>query len=149
MIVRAMKSSDIDKILYIEQTVFSDPWSASMIADMYESDYDYIWVADKDGDIIAYINMRILSHEAELMRIAVLECYRGRGLAYKLMQEAVQLCTERNADSIFLEVRASNQPAISLYKKYNFYEIGRRKAYYSNPSDDALLMRMQVRVKEY
>ena len=78
---------------------------------------------------------------ADLLDIAVLSEYRGKGRADALMTFLQAECLARGIKEIFLEVRASNTPAISLYKKHGYQEISIRKKYYSAPTEDALIMR--------
>ncbi|NLA86564.1 MAG: ribosomal protein S18-alanine N-acetyltransferase, partial [Clostridiales bacterium] len=77
---------------------------------------------------------------AELYQIAVREDMRRRGVADSLMAAALAYCRENHIDSLYLEVRKSNEAAIRLYQKHGFKNAGRRKNYYSNPVEDAVVM---------
>lgn len=111
------------------------PWSLEQIvADMDKPETDYFVVQDK-GEVVGFLSTLLLVGELEITNIAVHPDVQGRGLADQLM---TQLDTEHQP--IFLEVRASNQRAQRLYKKYGFEPVGRRKNYYHNPTEDAVLM---------
>lgn len=144
MRIRPMRAGDEKKLALLEEKCFALPWRDTFLKEMYDSAYDFVEVAEYEGELIAYINIRILAKEAELMRIAVEKKYRKRGLASLLLQRALNLCREKNVQSIFLEVRESNIEAISLYRKYDFEECGLRKDYYSMPLESALIMRYKI-----
>lgn len=88
-----------------------------------------------------YVAVLLSIDTADLVDIAVLPEYRGQGKANALMDFIHKRCTGLGIKEIFLEVRASNVPAISLYKKQGYTEISVRKKYYGNPTEDALIMR--------
>ena len=140
-VLRTMTRDDIPAVEQIEQTCFSDAWSEKLISDMLESEWDEAWVlVDADGDVIGYANFRFLAGEGELMRIAVLPEYRGRGESKKLMDRMEISAEEKDASDLTLEVRAGNTPAVSLYKSYDFQAEAVRKNYYHDPLEDALIM---------
>lgn len=88
-----------------------------------------------------YVAVLLSIDTADLVDIAVLPEYRGQGRANALMDFMHKRCIGLGIKEIFLEVRASNTPAISLYKKQGYTEISVRKKYYGNPTEDALIMR--------
>lgn len=140
-VLRAMTMDDIPAVEQIEQTCFSDAWSEKLLSDMLESEWDEAWVlADTDGTIIGYANFRFLAGEGELMRIAVLPEYRGRGESKKLMDRLEMSAKEKEAPDLTLEVRAGNIAAVNLYKSYGFQAEAVRKNYYHDPVEDALIM---------
>jgi ribosomal-protein-alanine N-acetyltransferase len=94
-----------------------------------------------DGDTpIAYFIGRIIPPEGELYRIATAQRWRGRGVAYRLLDYAVKTSRGVGLETLFLEVRESNLAAISLYRSYGFREISKRKDYYRNPTENAIIM---------
>jgi ribosomal-protein-alanine N-acetyltransferase len=93
-----------------------------------------------DGKVIAYIIGRQIAPEGEIYRIATIPSKRRRGIAYRLLDYAVKCERGRGLESLFLEVREKNIPARNLYKTYGFREIGMRKNYYKNPTDNAIIM---------
>lgn len=135
-----MKDDLLDIILNIEKECFSDAWSKDNIELMLNSDFDKILTVDKS----AYINYRIMYEEAELMRIAVLKNSRNKSYASTLMFNMIEDLKVENIKRCLLEVRASNKAAISLYEKYDFKIIGKRKEYYTNPIEDAFIMQLEI-----
>lgn len=94
-------------------------------------------VLEEEGRVQAFLVARELKEEWEIENIAVAGMARRRGLGMRLLGEAFDMARSRGARSIFLEVRESNQAARALYEKCKFFEIGRRKGYYSDPVEDA------------
>jgi hypothetical protein len=135
-----MKDDLLDIILNIEKECFSDAWSKDNIELMLNSKFDKILTIDKS----AYINYRIMYEEAELMRIAVLKNSRNKSYASTLMFKMIEDLKVENIKRCLLEVRASNKAAISLYEKYDFKIIGKRKEYYTNPIEDAFIMQLEI-----
>ncbi|RRD31224.1 ribosomal-protein-alanine N-acetyltransferase [Streptococcus minor] len=121
-------------------TVLSDvygvsPWSLEQIeADLNQANTEYFYLHDHQ-DLIGFLAIQNLVGELEITQIAIKKAYQGRGLGDQLM---AQLSDRR--ESIFLEVRASNEAARALYAKYGFVQVGKRKNYYQNPAEDAILM---------
>ncbi|MEY8463268.1 ribosomal protein S18-alanine N-acetyltransferase [Streptococcus merionis] len=123
----------------LNQVYETSPWSMAQIeADMAREDTIYYGVADKDW--VGFLALQELAGELEITQIAVLPAYQGQGYASRLMQ-----FLDDRIEPIFLEVRASNAPAIALYQKHKFQKVGCRRAYYHNPVEDALLMMREGR----
>ena len=93
-----------------------------------------------DGKPIAYVLGRLIAPEAEIYRIAVLPDYRQRGIGYRLLSYAVKTERGRGLECAFLEVREGNIAARALYRAFGFSEMGKRKNYYKNPTEDAVVM---------
>ena len=87
----------------------------------------------------------VRSPEGEISRIATVPEKRGRGIAYRLLDYAVKCERGHGLETLFLEVRSQNAPACALYRSYGFREMGIRKNYYKNPTDDAVIMLKQSR----
>lgn len=132
---------DLESIISaIENECFSLPWSIENIRSVLVSEFDkVITISD-----YAYINYRIMYDEAELMRIAVRQNMRGQGLADTLMFKMLEDLKKNRIKTCILELRESNTKALSLYKKYNFKVIDRRKSYYTKPTEDALIMLLEI-----
>ena len=137
--LRKMTAADVEALTAIEQTCFSDAWSERMVRDLADSIWDEVWVLEA-GEILGYINYRFIAGEGELMRIAVLPEYRGRGYSKVLMDAMMEAAAKNQITDLTLEVRAGNEFAIGLYKAYGFAEEAVRKKYYHNPTEDALIM---------
>jgi len=140
MWIRPMLLSDVEVIRSLESDIFSDAWSENNIKDSIESKFDYCVVIEEDYRVLAYIIFRVNMDEAELFRIATDKNSRNVGFAHELMNFMISYLRDMKVKKVFLEVRCQNKDAISLYEHYGFKKIGIRKEYYSDPTDDALLM---------
>ena len=140
MEIRRSTPRDAAAIAALEAEIFSDPWSERDICDTICTEGAMCYSAIKDGVTVAYIIGRIIAPEAEIYRIATHPDYRGRGIAYRLLDYAVKTERGRGLERLFLEVRSKNLAALSLYRAYGFEKIGIRKNYYKNPDDDAIVM---------
>lgn len=126
----------IDDVYEIEKTCFSNPWSRADIAKQLELDTSYFYVAEVDGKTAGYMGLQIFSGEGYVTNVAVLPEYRRHGIASALLSEAMK----NDMQFITLEVRESNSPAISLYEKMQFEDLGTRPNFYSNPTENAKIM---------
>jgi [ribosomal protein S18]-alanine N-acetyltransferase len=97
-------------------------------------------VADCDGTIRGVIVFRMVADEAEILNLAVDLCERRRGIGSRLIDEAVAECKATGVKKIFLEVRESNEAARGFYARMGFSEIGRRREYYREPLEAALVL---------
>jgi len=140
MEIRRAISDDAVGIGELEELIFSDPWDRKDIFSYICSDTGMCYTAKKDGKIVAYIIGRIIAPEGEIYRIATHPEYRRRGIAYRLLDYAVKTERGRGLECLFLEVRSKNIAARNLYHSYGFRQMGERKNYYSNPTDDAIIM---------
>lgn len=141
LMLRPMSADDVAEVAAMEKECFSDAWSEGLLRDMLKNPYDEAWVmVRRDGIFCGYLNVRFLSGEGELMRIAVKKEFRGHGLSRKLMDQMVKSAKEKEVFDLTLEVRAGNQAAINLYKSYGFKKEAVRRGYYHNPSEDAFIM---------
>lgn len=100
-------------------------------------------VVEQDASVVGFIVGRQVEDEWEIENIAVTGTARHRGLGSRLVGELLDLVRSRGGKSVFLEVRESNRAARSLYEKWAFIEVGRRKTYYQNPAEDALVLKFK------
>lgn len=98
-------------------------------------------VVEQSGNVVGFIVGRQVEDEWEIENIAVSGAARRCGLGSRLVGELLDLVRSRGGKSVFLEVRESNRAARSLYEKWAFLEVGRRKIYYQNPAEDALILK--------
>lgn len=131
---------DASGIAAIEEATFPDPWDHRSITDLITAEGAMCFAARDGGRVVAYVIGRLIAPEGEIYRVAVSEEYRRRGIAYRLLDYAVKTSRGRGLESLFLEVRSQNFAAINLYRAYGFCEIARRKNYYKDPTDDAIIM---------
>lgn len=142
MELRRSRPDDATKIAEMEGKYFSDAWSKKDIFSYICSEGGMCFSAISDGEVIGYIIGRVIAPEGEIYRIAVDEDKRGRGVGYRLLSYALKTERGRGLESVFLEVREKNIPAIKLYTSFGFKEISVRKNYYKNPTDNAKIMLM-------
>ena len=141
MQIRRAVPADGAAIARAEAEIFSDPWSERDIVDTISTSGAMCFVATGDeGELLSYLVGRQIPPEGEIYRIATLPEARRRAIAYRLLDYAVKTERGRGLESLFLEVRQNNIPARTFYRAYGFKEIGIRKNYYKNPSDDAIIM---------
>ena len=138
-----MKAEHVPQVAQLEKVCFSDPWSEMSIAHELESIWSY-WLVAVDGDTVAgYIGSQSSIDESDIMNVAVHPDYRRQGIAEALINNLVNDLKTRGSHALMLEVRASNDPAIALYEKLGFVQVGCRKNYYRNPKEDALILRKE------
>lgn len=140
MKIEKMTSSHLDNVYIIETECFSHPWSRQSLEEELNNETSLFLVAKEENEVIGYIGMSIVIDEGYIFNVAVRESHRNKGVATALINELVTYGKKNNFCFITLEVRESNQPAISLYSKFGFIKAGERKDYYSNPKENAILM---------
>ena len=135
-----MTSADVHDVAKIESQCFPDAYSERSISDILCSEGAMCFSAVDNGRVIAYFIGRLIPPEGELYRIATHPDYRQRGVAYRLLDYSMKTSRGRGLEVTFLEVRQSNIPAISLYRQYGFKTVSKRRNYYKNPTEDAVIM---------
>lgn len=116
------------------------PWSEQQLQAELAAENALGWVTEEAGEIVAYAFFRLCLPECELLHLVVAPAQRRRGLAQGLLHEALIHLVAAGCSSCLLEVRDSNEAARQLYAKMGFSQVGRRKKYYRQPVEDALLM---------
>ncbi len=144
LMMRPMNTSDIPAILEIEKVSFAVPWTRGMFEETLASDITISLVTEEVGRISGYIIFYDAGPEMHIMNIAVHPRQRRHGLAFGMMSRILAFARDNAIEECFLEVRESNVPARGLYKKLGFRSIGRRKEYYSETREDALVMRLSL-----
>ena len=142
---REMTLEDVDAILEIENTVYTHPWSAGIFNDCINVGYN-CWVYEDLNELQAYGLVSAGANEAHILNLCVSPSAQGQGLGKRMLYKLIQMAEWREAASIFLEVRASNTVALSLYEQEGFNRLGVRKAYYpSNEGrEDALVFAKEI-----
>ena len=143
MIITIMNRQHVTQVAELEKICFSDPWSENSIASELDNKLAF-WLVALEGETVAgYIGSQTVMDETDMMNVAVHPNFRRQGIAEALVNGLVKQLKAMGSHCLTLEVRASNAPAISLYEKLGFSEIGRRKNYYRNPREDALILRKE------
>ena len=138
-----MNTDHVSQVAELEKLCFSDPWSENSVSSELNNPLS-LWLVAVDGERVAgYVGSQSVMGESDMMNIAVHPDYRRRGLAEMLVAELVTALKNAGNTCLTLEVRASNAPAIALYEKTGFSQVGLRKNYYRNPREDALILRKE------
>lgn len=132
---------DLDAIEALDAAVFGNPWSAELYRQELFRAYARLRVLVEGEAIVGLCCSWQIGDEAHLLRIATRADRRGRGLGRRLLRSCLAHARERGCASMVLEVAASNEVAIGLYRAHGFTEIGRRRGYYRHPPDDGVTMR--------
>ena len=138
-----MKAEHVPQVAALEKLCFADPWSEMSIASELQNIWSYWVVAVGDGQVVGYIGSQSSYDETDIMNVAVHPDWRRRGIAESLIDTLIEELKKRGSHALMLEVRVSNDPAIALYEKLGFQQVGRRKNYYRNPKEDALILRKE------
>lgn len=138
-----MNNTHVGQIADLEKMCFSDPWSENSISSELNNPLS-LWVVAMDGECLAgYVGSQSVMGWADMMNLAVHPDYRRMGVAENLIEQLICRLKKKEVTCLTLEVRASNAPAISLYTKLGFTEVGCRPGYYHNPKEDALILRKE------
>ena len=143
MKILKMNEVHVPFVAELEKICFSDPWSQRSIASELTNPLSHWLVAEAEAGIAGYVGSQTVMEETDMMNIAVHPDHRRKGIAEALVCALVEDLKAMGSHCLTLEVRASNDPAISLYEKLGFAQIGRRKNYYRNPREDALILRKE------
>ena len=144
--ITEMNAVHVPQVAALEKLCFADPWSEKSVASELENIWALWLVAVEDDRVIGYIGSQTSIDETDVMNVAVHPDCRRRGIAEKLIKTLVMKLNEKGSHALMLEVRASNAPAIALYEKLGFLQVGCRKNYYRNPKEDALILRKEWEV---
>ena len=143
--IRRAAFGDVLSIGLIERESFADPWGSREFTTAVDAQQAIFLVAeDPAGVVIGYAIALAVMDEAEILNLAVRPVDRGAGLGGKLLDAAIDEATSRGAEQVFLEVRESNDSARRLYASRGFKEVSRRRGYYREPVEDALVLRLAV-----
>ncbi len=140
-----MVEADLDLVTLLEQEIFSDAWPREAFEQDVDSVNSGFLLAESNGALCGYAGYLIGGGEAQLINIAVAPEYRGKSIAKTLLNHILEIAQKADCDHIFLEVRPSNQAAISLYRKFGFLDLYCRANYYHSPTEDALVMVKNLR----
>ena len=143
--IRPARAEDVLSIGLIERESFADPWGSREFTSALSSPQTIFLVAeDHRGVIAGYVIALAVIDEAEILNLAVKNDCRRAGIGAKLLDDAIASVRSRGAEQIYLEVRESNEAARGLYAARGFGEVARRKGYYRQPLEDALVLRLAV-----
>ena len=130
----------LDQILEIENLSFSAPWSRTGFLQELENPVAQLWALICDRVLLGYLSFWAVREEMQLLDLAVRPRYRSRGHGSYLLARMIDFACSRGISRIWLEVRVSGSSARRLYEKFGFLESGRRKNYYTDPAEDAIVL---------
>lgn len=139
--------TDVSKNLYKladESFEHGSPWTVKQFEETLEQSHLFYLIAEHNGEILAFLSGSLIQSEAEIYNIVVKKDYKRHGIGLELIDKTKKLLAAQDVKELFLEVRASNKPAILLYKKADFQPVGVRPRYYSNPKEDAVVLKCGV-----
>ena len=152
--IRRAVRADLTGMLRIEQASFADPWTVESLATALSLERMQVLVAESAGEgkargdaatgLLGYVVALVLGPEAEIADLAVAPEARRLGVGRALLERVLGELGEAGARTVFLEVRESNQAARALYEASGFESIGRRRGYYRQPVEDALVLRREI-----
>ena len=138
-----MTIAHVPSVAALEAVCFHDPWSENSVASELDNPLSFWLVAVEEDTLVGYVGSQTVMGETDMMNVAVHPNHRRRGIARALIEKLIQALKDLESHCLTLEVRASNGPAIALYTDLGFIEAGRRRNYYRNPKEDALILRKE------
>lgn len=142
--IREIFPSDISRLVEIEKASFTSPWTKEMLKVQINSPSAFNLAIESKNYVVGYIMCILASDECHVLNFAVDPKLRRRGFGSKLFSFALSKLKKRGIRSVYLEVRESNLPAINLYLKFGFKIVGKRKRYYEDSGEDALVMCLEL-----
>ncbi|MBE6584651.1 MAG: ribosomal-protein-alanine N-acetyltransferase [Ruminococcaceae bacterium] len=135
-----LTAQHIEGVAQLERRCFSQPWSAKSLELLTKEGIGVGVVCSSDGHVCAYGGMMVAVDEGQITNIATHPDYRRRGYGRAVVEALIKYAKNNGLDSISLEVRESNKPAIELYSQLGFKIEGKRKDFYVKPTEAALVM---------
>jgi len=142
--IRSAAAADAAGLVAIERRAFSDPWSEASFREALTSAWTFGLVAETGRGLAGYFIGREVAGTGEVLNLAVAPEFRRRGIGGALLDAGLSALQRRSVEEVFLEVRESNRSAQALYLAYGFRAVGQRAAYYRNPREDALVLRLEL-----
>ena len=142
--IRRLAASDVPAVFAIlQESPEAAAWSQESLLQLASAD-PAAWVVELNGVLVGFLIGRIAADEFEILNMAVYRAHRRSGIGSRLLESALEFSRTVGSARAYLEVRASNGPALALYKRHGFTECGRRAGYYREPLEDALLLCLRL-----
>ncbi len=140
-----MRAEDLDEVVAIERTAFSMPWSrGAFLYELQQNRVARCLVMREDARVVGYLCLWEIGDELHITNVAVHLDYRRRGVARSLLAGVIDDARARKLKLVVLEVRPSNPEARALYESFGFRIVGRRRGYYYDTGEDALIMEIAL-----
>lgn len=143
-IIRQMQLADCAQVAAIDHACIANPWTVQDFEQAWHRSEQNYWVAVIENKIIGFAGVMTAADEADITHIAVLPEYQRQHVASSLLQEIIKQLQLMGVQTIYLEVRQHNSTAQSLYHFAKFEQVGTRKNYYTNPIEDAIIMKKEI-----
>lgn len=145
-VIRPMRPRDVTAVYGVESNAYDYPWALNIFRDCLRMGYE-CWVQLATDRVVGHVVLAMGPGEAHVLNLAVHPDWHDRGFGRALLEQALSRAEELGAESVFLEVRPSNAPAVHLYSGFGFRRVGRRPGYYQTATgrEDALVMRYDLR----
>ena len=138
--IRKLARSDVPAVFAIlQESPEAAAWSQESLLQLASAD-PAAWVVELNGVLVGFLIGRIVADEFEILNMAVSQAHRRNGIGSKLLESALEFSRSAGCVRAYLEVRATNSPAIALYARHGFIECGRRALYYRDPVEHAVLL---------
>ena len=145
LLIRKMELEDVEEVVAIDDASFSMPWPPrSYQFELTEKPASRSWVAELDGQVVGMLVAWLIVDEIHIATIATHNDFRRQGIGEKLLMHTLKSAKEEDVVTSFLEVRESNVFARGMYDKFGYVEVGRRKHYYRDNDEDAILMSLDL-----
>ncbi|QJA06942.1 ribosomal-protein-alanine N-acetyltransferase [Thermosulfurimonas marina] len=142
--IRQARPEDLPEILRIEKASFARPWSEVHWRYEFEKPQTRVLVVTVEDQVVGYLCSWLMGEEMEIANLAVAPEWRGKGLGKALLTTALRMGLEEGVRRVWLEVREGNRVAQRLYRSLGFVVVGRRKGYYPDTGEDALIMGLSL-----
>ncbi len=143
VLIRTMRPADLPRVMEIELQCFTMPWSEATFRGLLRRSDADLYVAELNQDVVGYSVFWSVLDQGELGNVSVAPDWRHRGIGEELVKTILVAANRRGVREVFLEVRVSNTVAQKMYERFGFAQVGRRRNYYLEPVEDALVMRHQ------
>lgn len=140
MTPRLLTPADLAAVADLEKSVFFAPWSAQSLSLLCTEDAFGYGIFDEQGKALCYAGMLTVAGEGQITNVATREQARRRGYAKAVLAALLDEAKHRGVSAVFLEVRASNAPALALYDAFGFRQVGARPHFYTHPDETALVL---------
>lgn len=138
--IGTMTAVHVKKVAILESSCFHAPWSESALTGLLNGDSFAMVAESDDGDVLAYAGVFVALDEGQITNVATHPDHRRCGIADALLCALIVEAKKRGLLTLSLEVRESNEAAISLYRKHGFSVAGKRNGFYTHPRENALVM---------
>lgn len=144
MEISEMTLVDLEQMKNTLYSDFDNFWSYNILKQELENENTTYIIAKKNNEVVGFAGISICLDEATLNNIVVKKTCRGHGIGSELLEALIEICSDLDLNSFTLEVSVSNEPAINLYKKFGFKNLGIRKKYYNNSLDAYIMTKCDI-----